>query len=122
MNMTANRCPPYALKARLLELLRAGPTTSDDLARLTRYSGNAVRKRLADLRVDGYVTREIKSRADGGMNYVWTANAGRQLPRTPEPDTREPTGFGKPRQIAVQQYPIFHQRDFLVAALFGPAP
>jgi hypothetical protein len=114
-------CAPHELKAKLLELLRDGPSASDDLARFTGYSGNSVRERLADLRVDGYVFRKSGARPTGGMHYIWSLNpdAGQLPPQ--RPTGREPTGFGKPRQVTLQRYPMHNHRDTLASAFFGPA-
>lgn len=114
-------CAPHELKAALLDLLRDGTCTSDHLARFSGYSGNAVRERLSDLRVEGYVTRTSEPRSTGGKHYLWSINsAAGQLPAA-MPAEREPTGFGKPRQTITSAYPKLDRRDPLVSALFGPA-
>lgn len=115
--------PPEKLAEAILELLRIEPRTSDDLVRLTGYTGDVVRRRLADLRSVGSAHRKSQRRVGwGGMQFVW--RVGSDAGALPSPMTvREKGGksIAEPHQATVRHYPTFHYRDPLVSALFGHA-
>ncbi len=121
MSSMIKLCASHELPSKLLELLREGPTTADTLARLTGYSGNSIRERLAILMADGYVTRKLEPRPTSGAHYMWNITAAgdkfRSLPdlQRIKSSPRE----GQVHQVITTSYPIIGRRDPLVSALFG---
>lgn len=113
---------PHELAAKLVELLRAAPCASDDLARITGYSGNAVRTYLSDLSEDGYVNRQAHSIPGGGRQYLWHVGAiTGAMPRSRNRGGSEVRSVSQVHQKIVTRFEAFHYRDPLVSALFGPA-
>lgn len=98
------------LPAALLELLKDGPRTTDELCSHFGYSASAIRYRLHGLEDDGKIHHQkVVYTNGGGSYYVWYAG------KRGSSDTPRPAPLaGKPERA-----PIVIFRDPLVAALFG---
>jgi len=106
-----DRLVPIArLATALLEFLKEGPRTTDELCSRFGYSGSAIRCRLQGLEEDCLIHHQkLVYTNGGGTYYVWHAGI------------RTTTTVERPALMArkPERPPIVIARDPLVAALFG---
>jgi len=111
--MSGYLVPAKKLASALLEHLKLGPRTTEELCNHFGYTSSPIRHRLRDLEYDGLVRHEKLVYTDGGGSYyLW--HAGKRTGAL----TSRPAPLANPQNRG----PLVIRRDPLVAAFFGPAP
>jgi hypothetical protein len=108
--MSGYLVPAKKLAPALLEHLKLGPRTTEELCNHFGYTSSPIRHRLRGLEDDGLVRHEKLVYTDGGGSYyLW--HAGK---RTGDMKSR-PAPLANP----LNRGPLLIRRDPLVAAFFG---
>lgn len=118
--------PPEKLRVLILKCVEDGLHSSEAISNRLSVNIKVISVRLNYLASRGLVHGERIPRAGGGSMREWHLGPGVDKFGQPnyvyEPRVRGPNGDAR-RVIVSKTYPAVHQRDPLVAALFGaPAP
>lgn len=105
----ARRFPVTDIQRAVQDCLSTAPRVVDELERLTGYPVSSIRLCLARLEASQEVHRERKSiKRAAGYYYLYHSGPA-------------PVEVEAPHRHIVRDYEPHHERDELVAALFGPA-